>query len=152
MQAFTSGIGNGPGATLDKLAAHYAIAQERTYAPFLARHPYIMENFLINTIVRCQFPFGKEGMRAGAQPNTKREFAMLAAQFALMRGLLIGVAGHHGDSFSTVHVVHTVQAASKHFEHHPEFLSMAHGLLVEAGMDGDRGMAILLRDAGLRNV
>jgi lysine-N-methylase len=152
VQAFTSGIGNRPGATLETLAAQYALGQERYYAPFLARHPYIMENFLINTIVRCQFPFGKEGMRAGAQPKKGREFAMLAAQFVLMRGLLIGVAGHHGEAFSTAHVVHTVQAASKHFEHHPEFLSMAHGLLVEAGLDGDRGMAILLRDASLNRL
>ena len=74
-----------------------------------------------------------------------REFALLSAQFVLMRGLLIGVAGRHGASFSTAHVVHTVQAASKHFEHHPEFLDMAHALLVERGMDGARGMAILLR-------
>jgi lysine-N-methylase len=147
VRAFTAGIGNGPGATLETLTAQYALAHDRCYAPFFERHPHIMENFLINTIIRCQFPFGKEGMQAGAQPNRSREFALLTAQFALMRGLLIGVAGYHGASFSTAHVVHTVQAASKHFEHHPEFLNMAHVLLVEAHMDGARGLAILLRNA-----
>src|SRR5208282_5161242 len=50
-------------------------------------------------------------------------------------------------SFSTAHIVHTVQAATKHFEHHPEFLSMAHTLLVESRMDGINGLAILLRNA-----
>jgi hypothetical protein len=39
-----------------------------------------------------------------------------------------------------------VQAASKHFEHHPEFLNLAYELLVESRMDGARGMAILLRN------
>jgi lysine-N-methylase len=146
IQAFTAGIGNGAGATLETLTAQYTLAHDRCYAPFFDRYPHIMENFLINTIIRCQFPFGKEGMRAGAQPNRSREFALLTAQFALMRGLLIGVAGHHGAAFSTAHVVHTVQAASKHFEHHPEFLNMAHALLVEANMDGARGLAILLRN------
>jgi lysine-N-methylase len=150
VQAFTAGIGNGPGATLETLAANYARAHDRCYAALFDRHPHIMENFLINTIVRCQFPFGKEGMKAGEQPNKTREFAQLAAQFALTRGLLIGVAGHHGAAFADPHVVHTVQAASKHFEHHPEFLSMAYELLRESGMDGARGMAILLRDAELR--
>jgi len=53
-----------------------------------------------------------------------------------MKGLLIGVAGFHREHFSASHVVHTVQAASKHFEHHPEFLTMAHALLVEKRMDG----------------
>jgi lysine-N-methylase len=51
-----------------------------------------------------------------------RECAQLTAQFALIKGLLIGVAGFHGEAFSAAHVVHAVQAASKHFEHHPEFL------------------------------
>lgn len=148
IQAFTAGIGNGPGATLDSLGAHYAYAHDRHFAPFFSQHPHILENFLANTILRRQFPFGREGLRAGATVERSREFALLTAQFVLTRGLLIGVAGFHGKAFSTAHVVHTVQAASKHFEHHPEFLNMAHALLVESGMDGARGLAILLRNAG----
>ena len=153
VQAFTAGIGNGPGATLESLAARYSLAHDRFYEPFFNRHPHIMENYLINTIIRCQFPFGQEGMSASAQPShaqpsRSREFASLAAQFALMKGLLIGVAGFHGAAFSGAQVVHTVQAASKHFEHHPEFLKMAFELLVESRMDGARGLAILLRNAG----
>jgi lysine-N-methylase len=147
IRAFTAGIGNGPGATFESLTAQYALAHDRCYAPFFARHPHIMENFLINTILRCQFPFGKDAMRNGTPPSMTREFALLAAQFALMRGLLIGVAGLHGTAFSSAHVVHTVQAASKHFEHHPEFLNLAYALLVESRMDGARGLATLLRDA-----
>jgi lysine-N-methylase len=149
IQAFTTGIGNGPGATLQSLTAEYARAHDRYYAPFFDARPYIMENFLINTIVRCRFPFGKEatGEAAQASGGAAREFAMLMAQFVLMRGLLIGVAGHRGTAFSEEHVVHTVQAASKHFEHHPEFLTMAYDLLRESGMEGARGMAILLRNA-----
>jgi lysine-N-methylase len=146
VNAFTRGIGNGPHATLETLTAHYAAAHDRCFVPFIERNPNILENFLVNTIVRCQFPFGKAGMAAGARPDSTRQFSMLIAQFVLIRGLLIGVAGHHGSAFSADHVVHTVQSASKHFEHHPEFLAMAHTLLVESGMDGMRGMAVLLRD------
>jgi lysine-N-methylase len=147
VQAFTAGIGNGPGATLESLTAHYSFAHDRHFAPFFARHPHILENFLVNAIVRRQFPFGREGMQAGATVDRTHEFALLAAQFVLMRGLLIGVAGFHAEAFSAGHVVDTVQAATKHFEHHPEFLKLAHALLVERGMDGARGLAILLRDA-----
>jgi lysine-N-methylase len=147
VHAFTSGIGNVPGATLESLAANFSLADARFYAPFMDRHPHIMENFLLNTILRCQFPFGKAGMLQGAKPDKAREFALLAAQFALMRGLLIGVAGHQREAFTTEDVVHAVQAASKHFEHHPEFLDMAYALLKEKEMDGQRGLAILLRDA-----
>jgi lysine-N-methylase len=146
IEAFTQGIGNSPSATLESLTARYAMAHDRFYAPFIGRHPYILENYLINTIFRCQFPFGREGMREGGSASVTREFVQLTAQFALMKGLLIGVAGFHRDGLSTEHVVHTVQAASKHFEHHPEFLNLAHELLVESRMDGARGLTILLRD------
>ena len=85
-------------------------------------------------------------MQADASPSMAREYALLTAQFALMKGLLIGVAGCHREAFSADHVVHTVQSASRHFEHHPDFLNQAHALLVESQMDGARGLAILLRN------
>jgi lysine-N-methylase len=133
---------------LQSLSAQYELAHDRYFAPFFGRHPHILENYLINTILRCQFPFGRDGMKPGASPSMMREFALLTAQFALMKGLLIGVSGFHGNSFSPEHVVHTVQAASKHFEHHPDFLNEAHLLLVESRMDGALGLAILLRNSG----
>jgi lysine-N-methylase len=146
IHAFTTGIGNGPGATLESLAARYALAHDLDYMPFMRRHPHILENYLINTILRCQFPFGRDGMKQGEPFSMTREFTQLTAQFALMKGLLIGVAGFHAEAFSTAHVVHTVQAAGKHFEHHPEFLDLACALLTEKGMDGARGTAVLLRN------
>ena len=147
VQAFTAGIGNGPGATLENLTERSAQAYDRYYAPFFDRHPYILENYLVNTILRLRFPFGKEDAQAGEPFSMARECALLTAQFALLKGFLIGVAGFHREAFSAAHVVHTVQAAGKHFEHHPEFLNLAYELLVESRMDGARGMAILLRNA-----
>jgi lysine-N-methylase len=152
VHAFTTGIGNGPAATLDSLTAHYNAAHDRYFEPFLKRHPHILENYLVNTILRCQFPFGKTGMSPGAVPDMSREFALLTAQFTLIKGLLIGVAGFRREQFSSVHVVQTVQAAAKHFEHHPEFLERAHVLLVESRMDGARGMSVLLRNAPQRPI
>jgi lysine-N-methylase len=147
IQAFTQGIGNGPGATLESLTACYAEAHDHYFAPFFEKHPYILENYLINTIFRCRFPFGRDWARNGSAPSMSREFALLTAQFALIKGLLIGVAGFHRECLSTHNVVHTFQAASKHFEHHTDFLAQAHALLVESRMDGALGMAVLLRNA-----
>jgi lysine-N-methylase len=144
VQAFTTGIGNGPGATLESLTEDYTRAHDRYYAPFISRYPHILENYLANTILRCRFPFGKEKTPA----TMERECALLTAQFALMKGFLIGVAGYHREAFSAEHVVHTVQATSKHFEHHPEFLDLTYELLRESQMDGARGLAILLRNTG----
>jgi lysine-N-methylase len=150
-QAFAAGIGNGPGATLESLTKQYTRAHDFWYEPFFRHHPHMLENYLVNTILRCRFPFGREGAEVGAEPRRTQEFAKLVAQFALIRGLLIGVAGFHGATFSTAHVVSTVQSAAKHFEHHPEFLKLAYELLLESRMDGARGMAILLRNKGPEN-
>jgi lysine-N-methylase len=147
MQAFTAGIGNGPGVTLESIAGRYAQAHDRFFEPFFARHPHILENYLANAILRCRFPFGREGVQADEPLSMAREYALLTAQFALLKGFLIGVAGFHRESFSAKHVVHTVQATSKHFEHHPEFFDLAYQLLKESRMDGARGLAILLRNA-----
>lgn len=147
IQAFTQGIGNGAGATLESLTACYASAHDRYFAPFFEEHPHILENYLVNTIFRCRFPFGCDWAKTGAAPSMARESVLLIAQFALMKGLLIGVAGAHRERFTAGHVVHTMQTASKHFEHHTEFLAKAHTLLVEKRMDGQLGLAVLLRNA-----
>lgn len=147
LEAFRQGIGNAPEATLESLAAHYANAHDRYYAPFFQNHPHILENYLINTIFRCRFPFGSEWARTGAVPSMSHEFAVLTAQFALIKGLLIGVSGFHRERFSVDHVVHTVQAAGKHFDHHMDFLKDAHALLVEHRMDDARSLMILLRNS-----
>lgn len=146
VNAFTTGIGNGPNATLQSLTANYSIAHDRYYAPYMAKNPHIMENYLVNTIIRCIFPFGRDAANPETASSMAYQFALLTAQFALMKGLMIGVAGHYRETLSGEHVVQTFQAASKHFEHHPEFLKQAHALLVETQMDGARGLAILTRN------
>jgi lysine-N-methylase len=144
VQAFTAGIGNGPGATFESLTAGYLLAHDRFYLPLLERHPKILENYLINTIFRSRFPLGREAMPPGVSPSMTREFTLLAAQFALMKGLLIGVAGFHGNAFSLDHVLHTMQSAARHFEHHLEFLDQIYAVARESGMECEEGMAILL--------
>jgi lysine-N-methylase len=146
VEAFKIGIRNTPEATMESLIEHYAEAYRLWYEPFFRTHPYILENLLINTVFRTLFPFGSQVGRPAFALDMEREFALLTTQFALIKGLLIGVAGFHGQAFSAEHVVSTVQSASKHFEHHPSFLDEAHALLESSGLDKIRGMTMLLRN------
>lgn len=143
---FAAGIGNRPDATLEMLTACFTAAHDRYFGPFMDRHPQVMENFLINTMVRNYFPFGREALNGGRVPPMARQFAILMAQFSLMKGLLIGVSGFHGEDFAMEHVIHTVQSASKHFDHHPEFPRLAFELLAQSNLHGLHGAAILLRN------
>lgn len=144
---FTLSIGNKPTATLDSLTAGFTEAHDRYFAPYFEKRPHILENWLLNTIFRTQFPYGPDGLAPGVAVNFTREFVRLTAQFALIKGLLIGVAGFHRELFSTEELIKTVQAASKHFDHHPEFPKLAQELLTELRLDGAHGLAVLLRNA-----
>jgi lysine-N-methylase len=146
IEAFRTGIGYAPGATLQTLIAGYAAAHERYFAPFFATRQHILENYLINTIFRRQFPYGSKDGKLILEPEMAREFAALATQFALIKGLLIGVAGFHKEAFSTDHLIHTVQSTSKHFEHHPQYLDQIHELLARTGRDNAHGLTMLLRN------
>ena len=144
--AFRQGIGSAPEATMQSLLAAYAAGYDRWYAPFFAAHPHVLENYLINAMFRRQFPFGTRDGKLILEPEMAREFAALSTQFALIKGLLIGVAGFHKDGFSAGHVIFTVQSASKHFEHHPQFLDQMHALLASTGRDNAHGLTMLLRN------
>ncbi|MGB6690382.1 MAG: flagellin lysine-N-methylase [Terracidiphilus sp.] len=146
VDAFRRGIAAVPNATMETLIAAYAAAYDRHYAPFFAAHPHILENYLINAMFRRQFPYGTKDGKLILEPEMAREFATLSTQFALIKGLLIGVAGFHKEHFSADHIIYTVQSASKHFEHHPQFLDQMQALLASTGRDNPHGLTMLLRN------
>jgi len=146
LETFKRGIDARPDATMRDLIAAYAGAYQKIYAPFFARNPHILENYLANAIFRRQFPYGLKDGKLQPKPEMTREYALLATQFALIKGLLIGVAGAHGEAFAEEHLVYTIQSASKHFDHHPQFLDQVHELLVKTGRDNPHGLTMLLRN------
>lgn len=150
VEALKKGLGYAPDSTLALLIEHYGDAYERWYAPFFRANPHVLENLLINAVVRTLFPFGTDlGAnldKPGALFHVEQSFAMLVVQFALLKGLLIGVSGSHREGFCAGHVIHTIQAATKHFEHHPRFLEEAHALLVSSGLNNLRGLTMLVRN------
>ena len=143
---FTRGIGNEPGTEMRDLIRGYRLAHDRYYEPFFQKRGYMLENLLVNAAFKSLFPFGSGIGSASWKPSFEREFALLAAQFALMKGLLIGVAGFHREGFAEEHVIQTVQSASKHFEHHPAFLEETYKLLSASGLDTPRGLTMLMRN------
>lgn len=143
---FLEGVSRSCQAADQEQVARYQDAYSRFYAPFFEQRPYILENYLLNAVLRDLFPFGKSLTDPGAVPQPAREFATLAIQFALIKGLLIGVAGARVQEFSSDDVIRTVQSAVKHFEHDRQFLPEAHELLRAKGLDDARGLTMLLRN------
>ena len=146
LRAFTLGVGHQPGVPLETQATAYSSAFHQVYEPFFARHPEILENFLANQIFRDLFPFGQALMNPSAEPRPAKAFALLAMQFAIIKGLLIGSAGFHRNNFCIAHVIQTVQTAYKHLEHCPEFLAEAQVILASRGLENIPGLTALVRN------
>jgi lysine-N-methylase len=146
LSSFCEGVGHSRTASIESQVARYADAYEQSFSPFFSRHPHILENYLINAVLRERFPFGTRLFSPEDELEPAREFAKIALPFALIKGLLIGVAGARGRKFCSADVVKTVQTVSKHFEHNRQFLSEAHAMLTERDLDNTYGLTMLLRN------
>jgi lysine-N-methylase len=146
LKEFIQGAFEESETAMDKQVAKYASSYQRYYAPFFEKHPYILENYLINTIFKEQFPYATKDFAPAATQEPERQYTLLAIKFALIKGLLIGVAGCHQEAFSTEHVVQTIQVVFKHFEHTPKQLDQAYQLLVSKKLDNAHGLTMLLRN------
>ncbi len=146
LNKFVEGVGHSPEASMDSQAARYAAAYAEFYAPFFRRHPHILENYLINAVLRDLFPFQRNLSAPQADVQPARAFGLLAIQFALIKGLLIGVAGARKHEFCAADVVEIVQTACKHFEHRAKFLPEALAALKARNLDNAQGLTMLLRN------
>jgi lysine-N-methylase len=136
---FLSGIHYDPGAPVESYAPSYTEAYTRYYQPFMQAHPFMLENYLTNHVFRTRFPFGVDTQGNPNDPQT--EFLTMCLQYAVIKGLLIGMAGRYGEEFSAEHVVKVVQSFAKAAEHSPKFLDAINPDLANAD-----GMALLLKN------
>jgi lysine-N-methylase len=116
-QLFLQGIGYSTDSTPASDVQNFVQAESEYHRPFFARHPFILENYLLNHIFRTLFPFGREASAHHSPISILDEYLLLAAQYAWINGLLIGIAGRYRDEFGTAHVVKAVQAFARAVDH-----------------------------------
>ena len=133
-QEFIGGLEWTGQSTMAEIGGRFADAYSRYYAPFMNRHQHILENYLVNYVHRTLFPLGvaESNQRLGNARGAS-QYALLAAHYALVTGLLIGMAGFHRSGFNLAHVVKLIQSCSKTFEHSVTFPGRAMEIL--AGHD-----------------
>jgi lysine-N-methylase len=142
-QEFHQGIGYSPESTAASDAQHYAEGEELCHA-FFARNPFILENYLLNYTFRTLFPFGRKASAHHTPQNILAEYALMITQYAMVKGLLIGIASHHRDAFGTEHVVKLIQSFSRAVEHSPVFLKQVNEFIKGRKLDTVEGFATLL--------
>jgi lysine-N-methylase len=160
IRQFDASINSSSDRSIDGQVRAFSDACYHYYEPLINAHPQLLENYLVNQIFRTLFPFGAdaflnlslndEAHSASARNSTtfltSKSFLHLATQFALVKGILIGIAGFHRVDFSLHHAVDAIQIISRVFEHHQYFLDESYAMLQAAGQDTPAGFATLLRN------
>ncbi len=135
---FLKGIHCEEGTLIENCASFYEENNARFCGPFLEKHPYMLENFLVNYVFRTRFPYGLDPRGNANDPLT--EFLMMCIVFTLVKELLVGISGLHRESFGAEHVVKVVQSVAKSVEQCPKFPLANYASLANAD-----GMALLLK-------
>lgn len=148
---FMQGLLWGPETSIEELNARYQAAQERYYAPFMDRHGYLLNNFLIHYALRTVFPYRHREAAQRLQLDyvqnaVLRQYLVLAVHYALIRTVLIGMSALYGQNFSTGHVVKLVQGYAKAFLHSSSFPEASREVLRNQGIKTPREAVVLFQD------
>jgi lysine-N-methylase len=143
---FLEGIGYSAGVTTEQLAANYADIYQRYYAPFMADHEYLFENYLVNYAFKGLFPFGPQKSTYFEEKTFFTEFLTLTIHYALLRSLLVGMAGYHKERLQLDQVIVLFQSFAKAIEHSLPYLKSVRQSLEENNMANLSILAFLIKN------
>lgn len=123
---FMRGLGWTSESTMEQLAGRYQDALQGYYLPFVQRHEYFFENYLVNYMFRTLFPYGRKQANMGfvidrSEESMRDAYLLFAAHYAIIRTVLIGMAALHEHDLNMDHALKLVQSCSKAFQHSSSF-------------------------------
>jgi len=150
-QDFMHGLEWTPESSMQDIERCYASAYSQYYAPFMSQHEYMLEHYLVNYVHGRLFPCGpqetSQNLSVEKVINTiGKQYMLMATNYALIRTMLIGIAGFSKTQFGTAHVIKVVQSCAKTFEHSVAFPARALDILSEHGMQNCVSMALLIQN------
>jgi lysine-N-methylase len=123
--------------TNDEIKEAYEYSFAEYYVPFMQKHEYMLENYLVNYVfkncmpVDCDAPF--------------ESYSRMILHYSLIKLHLVGIANHYNGLTSDL-VIKLVQSLSKTFEHNPTYFEKSLGLLKENNMVNLTYMSILVKN------
>ncbi len=143
---YRQGIGDTGRATPAQISARYAEAYVCHYRPFMDGHAHILENYVVNAAFQTLFPFGPDTGLYATRRDIPTHFLLLAVHYALVRTLLVGVAGCYESDFSAAHAVRVIQSYAKTVQHNLPYLDTLLRSLEDSRMTGMAVLAALLKN------
>jgi len=135
-------------SSMEEIGRRFAAAYERDFAPFLDRHGYMLEHYLVNYVHRTPFPLGprKDAGEARDTDSIRDQCLLMLVYYGVIKTVLIGQASFQRANFGPPHAIQAVQSVTKAFEHNVSFPGRALKILAEKGIRNCVSMAILLRN------
>ncbi len=134
---FLNGIQYLENSTVEEIGERYKAAFENYYSPFMEKHEYILENFLVNYVFKNLFPIN--------QSSLYDSFIMLTLHYALIKLQLIGIAGFRkGLDLDTV--VAVIQGFSRTVEHNTVYFKAVSQLLKDNNYTAMAYMSIIIKN------
>jgi len=150
-QEFMQGIEWTSKSSMDDLGRRYASIFAQHYAPFMRRHEYMLEHYLVSYVHRTLFPLGPQ--KSNREPSVhyhagsiREQCLLMMVYYAIIQTLLMGLAGFHQAEFAPGHVVQAIQSFTKVFEHHLSFPGRALQILANKGVKTCTSLAMLVRN------
>ncbi len=147
-QEFMTGLEWTVESTMEDIGSRYAAAYSNYYAPFMAQHEYMLEQYLVNYVHGSLFPFGPQEttQNLSVQHSIAKQYMLVAVYFAIVKTVAIGMAGFHKTAFGADHVIKVVQSCAKTFEHSVAFPARALQLLSGKGFENCVSLAVLMQN------
>jgi lysine-N-methylase len=141
-QEFMQGIEWTAESNMGDIGRRYASVFSQHYAPFMNRHEYMLEHYLVSYVHRTLFPLGPQERANSIHDQCLR----MLVNYAIIQSVLIGLAGFHQAEFSAGHVIKVIQSFTKAFEHSLSFPERALQILADKGVKTCASLAILIRN------
>jgi lysine-N-methylase len=150
-QEFIHGLQWTSKSTADELAASYGQAFSQHYMPLMNQHEHIFEHYLVNYAYRTLFPFGLPDSNLRLRNDRvgsplAAQYMLLVAYYAIVKTLLIGMAGFHKSAFSVDHVIKLIQSCAKTFEHSLTYPGQVIEMLAGKSMTTAESLCVLIRN------
>ncbi|AIF50296.1 flagellin lysine-N-methylase [Pelosinus sp. UFO1] len=143
---FVKGLGGIDGICQETISLRYKEAYTTYYQPFMEKHEYVLENYLVNYVFKNLFPFRPQKSIYFDQKSIYTEYILLVIHYSLIKTLLIGIAGYHQENFNSKHVITLIQTFAKSIEHNLPYLKQAVQFIEASNMNNTSGMTILIKN------
>ena len=123
---------------IEEFTQRYKDAHDKYYLPFMAKHEYILENYLVNYVFLRHMPLGKYS-------TIFDEYLMLALHYAMIKMHLIGIAAYHRGLTIDL-VVSFIQSFARNIEHDGIYLKWLSEMLRSNNYVSLAHVAIMLKN------